>query len=92
MIRDCFVREEGDRLILASGIPRSWLSSGETISFGPAPTSFGAVSLSIESQRNKIVISWKGAWHVKPPSIEVRLAGFDPVVARQDQDIIELTL
>ena len=90
MIRNCFVREEGNRLIIASGIPRSWLRGRETLSFGPASTSFGTVSLSIESERDKIVISWKGAWHAEPPCIEVRVPGFDPCIARPDQHAIEL--
>jgi hypothetical protein len=92
MIRNCLVREEGDRLILASGIPQHWLRDRATISFGPAPTSFGVVSLSMESQREKVVISWKGAWHAEPPSIEARVPGFDPVFARSGQDAIELTI
>jgi hypothetical protein len=79
-------------LILASGIPQHWLRDRATISFGPAPTSFGVVSISMESQREKIVISWKGAWQGEPPSIEVRVPGSDPVFARSGQDAIELTI
>jgi hypothetical protein len=90
MIRNCFVREEGNHLILASGIPQQWLSGGDTLFFGPAPTSFGTISLSIEPRKDKILISWQGAWHTRPPCIEVNIPGFDPVIAAPDQDSIEL--
>ncbi len=52
MIRNCFVREEEGRLILASGIPQHWLKPGKRLAFGfasvpsqyfdqKAPLSFG---------------------------------------------------
>jgi hypothetical protein len=90
MIRNCFVREEGNRLILASGIPQDWLSGGEILSFGPAPTSFGSISLSIKPEKDKILAVWHGAWHEKPPCIELRVPGFVPVITEADQDSITL--
>ncbi len=47
MLRNCFVREEGERLILCAGVPARWLDQHEPVSFGPAPTAFGAVTVSI---------------------------------------------
>lgn len=89
MLRNCFVREEEDRLLLATGIPAPWLDGPESLSFGPAPTTFGTISLAIESRRKKgeevIVISWQADWHGKPPAIEVRLPGFNPVMAEPEQ-------
>ncbi len=73
MIRNCFVREEGDRLILFSGIPQYWLDSKQEISFGPAPTRFGSVSLSLKHEGGRIQADWKGEWCGKPPKIEVCL-------------------
>jgi len=96
MIRNCFVREEGDRLILASGIPQHWLVDSESnskpkpLSFGSAPTSFGNITLSIQPQHDKVVIAWQAVWHDERPIIEVRLPGFDDVVVQPDQDVIEL--
>ena len=43
MIRNCFVREEEEGLILCSGIPQIWLDKEELMTFGPAPTSFGDI-------------------------------------------------
>ncbi|HZK13899.1 MAG TPA: hypothetical protein VFC55_05235, partial [Desulfobaccales bacterium] len=50
MIRNCFVREEGDGLVLGAGIAPQWLDSKETLSFGPAPTPFGIIQVSVESR------------------------------------------
>ena len=90
MIRNCFVREEGNHLILGSGIPQRWLGGRSTLSFGPAPTSFGMLRLSIEPKRDKIAVSWQGAWHAEPPVIKVHVPGFAPFIAGPDQNLIEL--
>ena len=77
MIRHCFVREEGDRLILCQGIPGRWLEGGTAIEFGSAPTNFGEVSirLSIRSDTGAVLVSWEADWRDGAPSIEVRLPG-----------------
>ncbi|MBW1817888.1 MAG: hypothetical protein JRJ60_12110 [Deltaproteobacteria bacterium] len=90
MIRNCFIREEGNSLILASGIPHNWLRGKSTLSFGPAPNSFGTLRLSIKPERDKIAISWQGAWHSEPPVIKVHVPGFAPFIAGPDQNCIEL--
>jgi len=48
MVRNCFVREESGRLILASGIPQAWWQTGERLFFGVAPTQFGPISISVQ--------------------------------------------
>jgi hypothetical protein len=73
MIRNCFVREEGGRLILCSGIPQSWLEKQKDMSFGPAPTEFGDIQISIGFEAGKPKVEWKGQWRAKLPQIEVRL-------------------
>jgi len=80
MIRNCFVREEGEGLILCAGIPARWLDQDTPIRFGPAPTAFGAVTLSIMPVSGKPPrIDWRGDWHHGAPPIEIRLPGFEPV-------------
>ena len=100
MMRNCFVREEDDHLILASGITAVWWQTGQCLSFGVAPTQFGSVSVSIQykeqyekstQQVNKyIVVSWQGDWHDQAPRISVNLPGFTSVIAdaKQTQIII----
>ncbi|MFA5059195.1 MAG: GtrA family protein [Candidatus Omnitrophota bacterium] len=79
MIRNCFVREEGERLILCSGIPCIWLEKKQTISFGPAPTSFGNIQISIKPQGQNILVEWQGQWFESEPPIDIQLQGFNDV-------------
>jgi hypothetical protein len=94
MIRNCFVREEGGRLILCAGIAQRWLQPNAVMSFGPAPTSFGAVSISIKIKdvKPRVTVAWKGEWHSEEPVIELRLPGFLPVVCTPGQQSVELQL
>lgn len=80
MVRHCFVREEGDRLILCAGVPRRWLDSANaTLAFGPAPTTFGVVSIRVTRAGRQLRVEWDGDWHHAAPEIEVRLPGYAPV-------------
>ncbi len=102
MLRNCFIREENNCLILGSGIPRQWLTDGmaaSPIRFGPSPTSFGTVSVEIiasvtvncaQKQHRCIKVCWSARWHNKPPGIEVRLPGFMPVKVKAGVEFVEL--
>jgi len=79
LVRNCFVREEGDRLILASGIPDDWLLPGQTLSFGPAPTPHGDISIKIEGGEDFTRIAWQADWRGAPPEIEIRLLENSPL-------------
>jgi hypothetical protein len=76
MIRNCFVREEGPVLILASGIVEAWQGAS---SLGPVPTNFGEITVQIRKTGKTVQVSWTGAWRAAEPKIEVRLPGFKPV-------------
>lgn len=95
MVRNCFVREEDDRLVLGSGIAQRWLDQGAAVCFGPAPTAFGAVSVDIAAEGDGasrcVSVAWRGDWHATAPPVEVRLPGFQPVAARQGQVSVELS-
>ncbi len=85
MVRNCFVREEGDRVILGSGVRSAWYAD-QAATFGPAPTAFGPVSVQVEPRTNDHVrVSWQGRWHEQPPTIEVRVPGTAAIVAQPDQ-------
>ena len=90
MIRSCFVREEGNRLILCSGIPRAWLQKEQMMSFGLAPTSFGDVHISIKFQKQKILVEWQGQWFIKEPLIDVQFPGFTNVRVSPGTNSLEL--
>jgi hypothetical protein len=90
MIRNCFVREEEERLILCSGIPQAWLEKKQTISFGPAPTSFGDIQISIKPQGENILIEWTGQWFAQEPPIDIQLPGFKSVRILPGTNSLEL--
>jgi hypothetical protein len=70
MIRNCFVREEGERLVLCSGIPDHWLETCQTIRFGPTSTPYGPITVSVDPGKQPEV-SWTANWRDTAPPIEV---------------------
>lgn len=91
MIRNCFVREEGERLILCSGVPERWLEQAHPISFGAAPTAFGSVSLTLTPASNsEVTLDWQAQWHGDAPDIAVQLPGFETVAAERGTSSITL--
>lgn len=84
MIRNLFVREEGDGLVLGAGIFPRWLARRETISFGPTLTPFGAVALSLAPDKpGQWVITVNARWRGKPPLLTVRVPGQTRVTERE---------
>lgn len=76
MLRNCFVREEHDRLIIGAGLRPEWIRSGEEISFGPTLTSFGPISVKVKglldgtaSTRIDVDATWRGT----PPPLDLHL-------------------
>lgn len=77
MIRNCFLREEGDSLVLAGGIPARWLASGQELAFGPAPTRFGSVHVRLEpASDDRVLLTWEARWHGAPPRLVPALPGY----------------
>lgn len=91
MVRNCFVREEEETLILAAGIPAQWLKPGKEIYFGPAPTPFGDLSIFLRAAKGKIHVRWEAAWRETPPRIEVRLPGHETVCPEKGVSEVVLT-
>ncbi len=92
MVRNCFVREEGDRLILCAGIGPRWLQKDCPVEFGPAPTSFGPVSITlIPLSKSSIKITLQTAWRDQEPVMDVRLPGYEPVTLERNMGTVILT-
>ena len=87
-IRNCFVREEGARLILVSGVAPSWVETGDQISFGPTKTRFGSVSVAVSLSEDEARIVIDGDWHTLAPDIEVRLPGFATLCLPQSAETV----
>ena len=86
----CFVREEGEHLVLCAGIPSQWLSKEEDLYFGPAYTSFGKIKIWIKPRYDKITVSWECTWYKKPTKIEVRLFEHSPATTSTNSNSVEL--
>ena len=88
--------EEGDGLILGAGVAPRWLVAGSPLTFGPAPTAFGPLTLTIKTEaHHRVHVAWQGHWHIKghatAPTIEVCMPGFDPVTPKPGETSVWLT-
>ena len=90
MVRNCFIREEGDGLILCSGIPSYWLDKKEPMSFGWAQTRFGDVRISIRSRGENVLIEWEGKWFKEEPVIDIQLPGYNTYRVTRRANCFEL--
>ncbi len=72
MMRNSFVREEADHLVVGSGILPEWMAAGEELSFGPTPTAWGTVTVRLDDGNLTI----EGDWREQAPRIEVAVAGY----------------
>ncbi len=91
MTRNCFVREEGEQLFLCQGIPGRWLRAGQPISFGPTPTAFGVITLTLQPCENgEVEVSWRGQWHHQPPPIKIQLPGYETATPSNRQTAVKL--
>jgi hypothetical protein len=79
MIRNMFVREEPDRLIIGAGLFREWLDSDAPVAFGPTPTPWGPVRVQFERDGADVLARVEGQWRDNAPRIDVTVPGFAPV-------------
>lgn len=84
MIRNCFVREEDDHLVLGSGILPEWL--GGRVSFGPTVTPWGRVSVRLDGKQLEL----DAEWHELPPHVIVAVPGYHSIAANGDQRVFSL--
>lgn len=78
MINNMFAAEEGDRLILLRGIPRTWLKDSQGLAIGPLHTRFGTLEIAVEPGDEGAVVQWTARWRSPPAELVVRLPGTDP--------------
>jgi hypothetical protein len=76
MVRNCFIREEGDCLIVGSGLLEDWLSSDDDVLFGPTQTPWGPVTIHIVRPSSDPMLSIEGRWRGTAPRIDLAIPGF----------------
>jgi hypothetical protein len=77
MIRNMFVREEGSRLVVGSGIFDEWLAEGQETSFGPTLTPWGQVTVQISAGQHEATLLLDGQWRGTSPRVDVEIPGFE---------------
>jgi hypothetical protein len=90
MLRAMFVREEGDGLVLASGLPAEWLSGSAPLSFGPTPTPWGPITVTVRPAAERVTVAWTGEWRDAAPPVEVRLPGLAPATPEAGAAAVDL--
>ncbi len=92
MLRNMFVREEDNRLVIGSGVFPEWLIPGEQLSFGPTKTPYGDMSIRIQPEATEVHISWEATWRENRPSLEILLPGVEPSAVMSVSDRNSVTL
>jgi hypothetical protein len=80
MIRNCFLREEGDRLVIGSGVMDRWIPATGAASFGPTLTPFGRVSLRLRRESTGLAVEVAASWRSHAPALDIRVPGYEPRV------------
>lgn len=80
LIRNLFVREEGDRLHLGAGIRPAWLQNGQEALFGPTLTPAGKISVRFRAGPGGVQASVHARWRGPAPTLEWRVPGCQPLV------------
>ena len=77
MIRNCFIREEQDSLVIGSGLFEEWVRPGQQLYFGPTPTRFGSVAVEIQVEKDGCRVNLQPHWTDQAPRLAVMIPGFE---------------
>lgn len=86
IMRNCFVREETDHLVIGSGILPEWLAGDGGISFGPTLTAWGPVTVRLAESRLMIEASWRNA----APRLKIAVPGYRMVESAASNEVFQL--
>jgi hypothetical protein len=71
MLRNMFVREEGEGLVLLQGLPREWMEPSGTVEMGPVHTPFGPVTVRAGLEEDVLRVHWEADWRHPPPEMTI---------------------
>jgi hypothetical protein len=74
LVRNLFVREEGDILVIGAGLNPAWLSAGE-VALGRTLTPHGAVGVRFRRTADGVDVTLDPAWRHAAPAIEFQVPG-----------------
>lgn len=90
MMRNLFVREEADRLIVGSGLQAEWFDAEEDLAFGSTLTPWGPLTVRVVRPSSEAMLSIDAHWRGAPPRIEVEIPGFRRVADADCRSAIRL--
>ena len=90
IVRSLFLREEGDTLVIGSGIPPEWRADGRTLAFGPGLTAWGPVQVEITGTGAGVRIAVHGDWHERAPAMVAAVPGCRERALPDDGTAVEL--
>ncbi len=76
MIRNQFIREEADKIIVGSGIFPKWLNTHSDLFFGPTLTPYGKISVKIYYEENNRYVKFNISWRNTPPKVVIDIPGY----------------
>ncbi len=86
MMRNLFVREETNKLVLGSGLRPEWTASSAPLSFGATLTPFGEVRIQVARPRDReLILTCHARWRSEVPELEVAVPGY-ALVERRNED------
>jgi hypothetical protein len=86
IIRNMFVREDSDRLVLLKGIPGRWLESNQHIRLEAAPTHHGMITVSCKVEKGKARVRYSLNDIRQPVRLSFELPGFENETVTADSD------
>ena len=90
MIRNLFVREEGNRLIVGSGLMEEWFDSDEDLYFGPTLTPWGPVTIRVMRPASEPLLAIDAHWRDDAPRVDVVVPGFSKLMDADCSSAIRL--
>jgi hypothetical protein len=78
MLRNLFVREEGEALVIGAGVHPRWLAAGPA-RFGPTLTPHGPVTLRVVRAADSVRVTLDAHWRAAPPARILRVPGCTPL-------------
>ncbi len=90
MVRNMFVREEEEGLVLLGGIPENWLRGRESLEMGVVHTEFGPMTIRVTPTGEGIRVEWSATWRDRAPRVAIHLPGRPPVTVENRDRFAEI--
>lgn len=71
-LRQIFVREDGDALLIGQTVPQEWLQPGKTCGLQRGASHFGPVNVTYTAEENTVTAKFSGATRNPPKTIRIR--------------------